>query len=155
MSLNLKNVSKIAKKHKKVCISSLLLIIAATVYLIIRILKTQYIYIYILSAGLGNQMYMYAFGHIFELETGKKMLYDLTYFDYTKNKHEFNGLKYFNIDLPIASQEQVEEVLKNRPVVFKKGGDTEYHNTLYLGGQKMEIPVNTKIVKDCSNKKNF
>ena len=111
--LNFKKVKNVIKKHKKICISSLLLAIAAIAYLITRMLKS---YIYMLSFGLGNQMYMYAFGHIFERETGNKMLYDLTYFDYTQNKHELYGLKYFNIDLPLANKEQVAEVLNSSPV---------------------------------------
>ena len=144
--LDFKKVKNAIKKHRKICISSLLLAIAAIAYLITRMLRS-YIYIYMLSGGLGNQMYMYSFGHIFERETGNKMLYDLSYYNYTDPRsHSKSMLQHFNIDLPIASQEQVEEVLKNRPVVFKKGGDTEYHNTLYLGGQKMEIPANAKIV---------
>lgn len=91
-------------------------------------------------------MYMYSFGHIFERETGKKMLYDLTYFDYTQNKHELYGLKYFNIDLPLANKEQVAEVLNSGPVFVKAKRTTEWPHDIYLGGKKVEIPANAKVV---------
>ena len=42
--LDFKKVKNAIKKHRKICISSLLLVIAATVYLITRMLRS-YIYI--------------------------------------------------------------------------------------------------------------
>ena len=69
--LNFKKVKNVIKKHRKICISSLLLAIAAIAYLITRMLRS-YIYIYTLMGGLGNQMYLYAFGHIFEQKKKKK-----------------------------------------------------------------------------------
>ena len=90
-------------------------------------------------------MYMYSFGHIFEKETGNKMLYDFTYFDYTQNKHELYGLKYFNIDLPLANKEQVAEVLNSSPAFVKAKG-TKWPNGIYLVGKKVEIPANAKFV---------
>lgn len=109
-----------------------------------------------LSAGLGNQMYMYAFGHIFEKETGNKMLYDLSYYNYTDPRgHSKSMLQHFNIDLPIASQEQVEEVLNSGPAVVKRKGVTAYVNTIYLGGRKVEMPANVKFIYNGKYKKIF
>ena len=63
---------------------------------------------------------MYAYSYAFEKETGNKMLYDTTYFDYTKNKHEFNAIpKYFNIDLPLATKKDIKMALKNKPIIKK------------------------------------
>ena len=117
---NFKKIKYIVRKHKKIFFSTLLLIATAITYLIIKMLKA-YIYVYILDSGLGNQMYMYAYNYAFEKETGQKVLYDLTYFDYTKNKHEFNAIpKYFNIDLPLATKEDIKMALKHKPIIITK-----------------------------------
>lgn len=145
--LNFKKVKNVIKKHRKICISSLLLAIAAIAYLITRMLKS-YIYIYILMGGLGNQMYMYAFGHIFERETGNKMLYDLTWLDYSDNKHsQKNMLKYFNIDLPIATDKDIKKVLVGNTIAINQ----KYFSlkTIYLGGKKYtKRPKNITIMKN-------
>ncbi|MBR1429206.1 MAG: alpha-1,2-fucosyltransferase, partial [Rickettsiales bacterium] len=103
--------------------------------------------IYILMGGLGNQMYMYAFGHISEKETGNKMLYDLTWFDYRISEHEFNVLKKFNIDLPIANYEDIYKVLTDNTLAIQQkafGG-----KTIYLGGKKYtKRPKNITIMKN-------
>ena len=137
--LDFKKVKNVIKKHRKICISSLLLAIAAIAYLITRMLRSYiyiYIYIYMLSAGLGNQMYMYAYSYAFEKETGQKVLYDLTYFDYTKNKHEFNAIpKYFNIDLPLATKKDIKMALKHKPIIITK----QAHKNIFLGEERIQI----------------
>lgn len=140
---NFKKIKYIVKKHKKIFFSTLLLIAPAITYLIIKMLKA-YIYVYILDSGLGNQMYMYAYNYAFEKETGQKVLYDLTYFDYTKNKHEFNAIpKYFNIDLPLATKEDIKMALKHKPIIITK----QAHKNIFLGGEQIPISKKTKKIE--------
>ena len=142
IALNLKKCKNIIKKHKKICISLLLLMILGPAYLIIDI--SQHTYIYALDGGLGNQMYMYAYSYAFEKETGNKMLYDTTYFDYTKNKHEFNAIpKYFNIDLPLATKKDIKMALKHKPIIITK----QAHKNIFLGGERIPISKKTKKIE--------
>lgn len=96
--------------------------------------------------GLGNQMFQYAFGRYLSIKKGTNLKLDLRGFE-TYEWREFE-LGVFNVNATIASQKEIDDILKPRYFPFGKKDYFGFGNlNLVLNESKMLFDTNFLKVK--------
>ena len=97
-----------------------------------------------LMGGLGNQMFQYAFGKALENKTGRKVLYDISWFEEIKKHTDKNGvaqrkyeLEIFSPNIKFASKKQIanckKKITEKKEFIFDKNLLKDQKSAYYEG----------------------